>query len=50
MMLLGVIAVFSGDILMNHHWMNYFYPGGVFVVLGIFFFLGESTCKLPEAK
>jgi hypothetical protein len=50
MMLLGVIAVFAGGIFLNHHWTNYFYPGGMFVVLGIFFFLGTTICKLPEKE
>ena len=50
MMLLGVISVFAGGIFLNHHWMNYFYPGSMFVVLGIFLFLGTMICKLPKKE
>jgi len=50
MMLLGVIAVFAGKILWNHWWANYFYPGGVFVVLGIFLFLGVMICQNCNKK
>jgi hypothetical protein len=40
LMLLGIIARLAGGILMNHWWANYFYPAGVFLLLGIFLFIG----------
>ena len=40
LIILGIIARIAGGILLNHWWSNYFYPGAVFVILGIFFFLG----------
>lgn len=45
MMILGVIAVLAGGIMMNHMWSNLFYPGGVFILLGIFLFLGSIVSK-----
>lgn len=35
MMLLGIIAVISGGIFLNHRWSNYFYPAYNFLLLGI---------------
>jgi hypothetical protein len=43
MMLLGIIAVFSGGILFNHMWSNYFYPAYNFLLLGIFLFLAAMV-------
>ncbi len=45
MMLLGIIAVFSGGIFMNHMWSNYFYPAYNFLMLGIFLFLAHIVSK-----
>ncbi len=40
MMLLGIIARLAGGILMNHWWSNYFYSAEIFLLLGIFLFMG----------
>ncbi len=49
MMIMGVIAVFTGGILFDHMWSNLFYPGSSFIMLGIFLFLGallyDGCCK-----
>ena len=45
MMLLGIIAVFSGGIFLNHMWSNYFYPAYNFLLLGIFLFVAKLTNK-----
>lgn len=45
MMILGVISRLAGGILWQHRWSNYFYPGGVFIVLGVFLFIGAFICK-----
>jgi hypothetical protein len=45
MMLLGIIAVFTGGIFMNHMWSNYFYPAYNFLLLGIFLFLANIVSK-----
>jgi len=45
MMLIGVIAVFSGGILFNHMWSNYFYPAYNFLLLGIFLFMAMLVSK-----
>jgi len=45
MIILGVISRLAGGILFQHRWSNYFYPGGVFVVLGIFLFMGVIICR-----
>mgnify|MGYP001130270225 FL=1 len=44
MMILGIAARMVGGILWNHWWSNYFYPGAVFIILGIFFFMGALLC------
>jgi len=45
MMLLGIIAVFTGGVLFHHMWSNYFYPAYNFLLLGIFLFLGGMASK-----
>ena len=45
LIILGIIARIADGILLNHWWSNYFYPGAVFVILGIFFFLGAMTAN-----
>lgn len=45
MMILGIIAVFSGGIFMNHMWSNYFYPAYNFLLLGIFLFVASMLQK-----
>jgi len=42
LIVLAVIAVLAGGILFNHWWSNYLYPAGVFLVLGIYLFLGMT--------
>lgn len=41
LIILGIIAVLAGGILFNHYWSNYFYPAGVFLLFGIFVFMGD---------
>ena len=50
MMLLGVISVFAGGIFLNHMWSNYFYPGGMFVVLGIFLFQAVRVNRICDCN
>ncbi len=45
MMILGVIAVFTGGILFDHRWSNYFYPAYNFLLLGIFLFVAALVSK-----
>ena len=48
LIILGIIARLAGGILLNHWWSNYFYPGAVFVILGIFFFLGTMAVSRDD--
>ncbi len=45
MMLLGIIAVISGGIFLDHMWSNYFYPAYNFLLLGIFLFVAALIPK-----
>jgi len=45
LMLLGIIALLSGNGLLGHFWSNFYYPAYNFLLLGIFFFLAVLVCK-----
>jgi hypothetical protein len=48
MILLGVIAVLSGGIFLNHMWSNYFYPAYNFIMLGIFLFIASMNTTTKD--